>query len=934
MPLRQPSARSVGSNTIAIGSWMRGSFAWRRSLLLVLAAIFFTPNQAASADLATTELLYRSGKYDQAAEIAREQVERGIWNERWSRLLIQAHLARGRHDEALQVYRSAIRRYSSSLTLRLLGAEVMRANDMTDEAQREMNTIFEILRRSPSRYASRDNLIAAGRYFAHRGEDAREVLRLFFDRVREADPDYLEAYIATAELALRKGDFKVAAETLDQAELVDGSDPRVFYLMAKAWQPSDPQRANAAIQRALEMNPQHVDSLLLQAEHAVDRELYESAESLIRDVLLINPHEPRAWAYMAVIAHLRGRYEIEQLMRAAALSTWSENPEVDHLIGRKLSDKYRFEEGAAYQRQALMMDAHYAPANFQLAQDLLRLGEEEIGWELARRVAEEDEYNVVAHNLVTLYDHVKHFSVLQQDGIHVRMDPREASIYGEQVLELLTEARESLCAKYDVDPDGPILVEIFPDQSDFAIRTFGLPGGAGFLGVCFGRVVTANSPASQGARPANWQSVLWHEFCHVVTLSKSNNRMPRWLSEGISVYEERERDPSWGEKMIPAYRHMILGDDLTPVSRLSGAFLTPESPLHLQFAYYQSSLVVEFLVEAHGLDAVKSLLRDLGDGLLINDALTKNVGSLQKLDATFAEYARQRAKSFGAQADWSKQGVPEENDVDVLQDWLTEHPNNYWALRKLASALIAAEQYEQALEPLEKIRELGAISGERGGPLEQLTQVYRELRRTPAEREAHEAIVARSSDALPSLTRLIELSHPEASPGNSERTAEPQKQARAETKRIEQWQQVQDLAERFLAVNPLIPTGHEYLAVASEALQQPEVAIDALKALALMEPIDPAALHYRTARAYTQLQQTSQAKRQVLMALEDAPRYRDALRLLLKVSEPAAGQQSDAPKLKGPVAESEDTFAEPTPAVTEVDSDPDDELIQARSASE
>ena len=46
-------------------------------------------------------------------------------------------------------------------------------------------------------------------------------------------------------------------------------------------------------------------------------------------------------------------------------------------------------------------------------------------------------------------------------------------------------------------------------------------GGAGFLGVCFGSVITANSPASQSASPANWQSVLWHEFCHVVTLQKT-----------------------------------------------------------------------------------------------------------------------------------------------------------------------------------------------------------------------------------------------------------------------------------------------------------------------------------------------------------------------------------------------------------------------------
>jgi peptide/nickel transport system permease protein len=55
---------------------------------------------------------------------------------------------------------------------------------------------------------------------------------------------------------------------------------------------------------------------------------------------------------------------------------------------------------------------------------------------------------------------------------------------------LLKRAKTVLACKYDVQIDRPIVVEMFPRQEDFAIRTFGLPGGAGFLGVCFGTVIT------------------------------------------------------------------------------------------------------------------------------------------------------------------------------------------------------------------------------------------------------------------------------------------------------------------------------------------------------------------------------------------------------------------------------------------------------------
>ena len=108
--------------------------------------------------------------------------------------------------------------------------------------------------------------------------------------------------------------------------------------------------------------------------------------------------------------------------------------------------------------------------------------------------------------------------------------------------------------------------------------------------------------------------MLWHELCHTVTLTKTHNKMPRWLSEGISVYEEGQQDPSWSRALNPRFREMILGDDLTPLSRLSGAFLAPKSAAHLQFAYYESALAVEFLVQTAGLPALKGILDDLGAG--------------------------------------------------------------------------------------------------------------------------------------------------------------------------------------------------------------------------------------------------------------------------------------------------------------------------------
>lgn len=837
---------------------------------VVLCGCLLSSTSVQAVDLREVREIYLSGRYAEARKLAAEQFDAGIWNEQWPRLLIECQLATGRYAEARSTYENAIQRYPTSLTLRMLGLQAYRFDGDSKRADEATRQFMQLLQSSPSRYASRDNLVAAGRYFAMRGEDARQILEYFYDRVRDADPEFIEAYIATAELALEKGDFKEAAATLAKAEKFDANDPRIASLSAKAWENTDPAKASQFLSAALKLNPKHVPSLIDRAESEIDSEQYESASESIQQILSVNMHEPRAWSLLAVLAHLDGQYEIESLMRAAALSTWRENPEVDHLIGKKLSQKYRFAEGAVYQRRSLELDPDYSAASFQLAQDLLRLGEDENGWELAQTISKDDPYNVVAHNLVTLNDRVRGFTRIASDGIEVRMDPAEAKLYGGAVMDLLREAKGVLCEKYRVVPNAPIVVEIFPEQGDFAIRTFGLPGGAGFLGVCFGRVITANSPASQGASPANWQSVLWHEFCHVVTLEKTHNRMPRWLSEGISVYEERQREPSWGESMTPTYREMMLGDDLTSVSQLSAAFLSPKSPMHLQFAYYESSLVVEYLIEKHGLDSLLKILDDLADGISMPDALGRNIGSTEKLDADFASFATELANDWAAGAEFNRDELPDEATPEQTKTWIEANPNNYWALLAKAKSQVAAKDFDEAKLTLQRIVEVGAVTGQRDGPLVMLADVYRKLNDSTNEQATLVRITTLSSNALDEIERLIQISREQSD-----------------------WEALLRYGEQYLAIQPLVETGYRAVVDACTHLdssdagettnQSRERAVAGLTALAILDPVDPAGVDFQIAKLMAKMNRNDEAKRHVLKALDEAPRYRDAHRLLLQL---------------------------------------------------
>jgi tetratricopeptide (TPR) repeat protein len=838
-------------------------------LPLGLAAWLLPATLAGAATTDEGEALLNAGKYDECIAMAGEAIEKLSWLETWRHLKIRSELATGRYADALTTLEKGIERFPASIRLRLLGREVLRMNNRPDDARKMMEEIDALTNQQQWRFTDPSNRIALGRFFLLQGADARQVLETFYDRVRRDRPEFAETYLAAGELALAKHDYALAAESFREAVKLTPDDPAAHYGLARSYASSAPDEAAAALAKALDLNPRHADSLLLVAGRLIDSEQYGEARKVLDSVLAVNPSHPETWAYRAVLAHLEGDEAAEKACRLEALKPWSTNPQVDHIVGKTLSDKYRFAEGAAYQRQALAMAPDDLAVKMQLAEDLLRLGEEEEGLRLAEEVHARDGYNVAAYNLVTLEENLRKFQTLEADGLRLRMAPHEAVVYGADALALLEEARRTLSGRYDVQLDGPVTVEIFPEQKDFAVRTFGMPGGEGFLGVCFGNVVTAGSPAAHGGRASNWQAVLWHEFCHAVTLHKTRNKMPRWLSEGISVYEERRRDPAWGQSMGVRYRNMILSGELVPVSQLSGAFLNPPSAEYLDFAYFESALVVEYLIENHGLDMLRQILADLAGGESIAKVLDRHTGSLDKLDESFARFAEARAKALAPEADWEPLQFPPGVDRSVLETWLRKNPNNLAGLGLLARRLVEEGRWQAAKEPLLKLVDLYPENVGSDSPYRLLAEVHRRLGETEAEASVLEILARRDADAVDASERLMEIY--EAS---------------------KDWQGLEEAARRMLAVNPLVPVGHRGLAAAAEAEGHPEQAVAAYRALLAMDPVDPAGLHHRLAKALVAAGDLKSARRQAVMALEEAPRFREAHRTLLKIVEKMEGDNA------------------------------------------
>jgi tetratricopeptide (TPR) repeat protein len=823
---------------------------WGAIALLALVA-----SEAHADPLAEARDHLRTGAYEKVITEARAASPQSRPDtEAWAQLEVRALLDLGRYAEAEKRLASEGDLILFSLPLRLLQRE---ANLYAGTPVSEPLTVRDLSQamrlagaihgteytRSPEFQA----IIGEASLLA--GFDPRIALENFLKPAQQGNPPSRDAFLVAGRLALEKRDHALAARTFQRGLEIAPDDPDLLCGLAASFQTGDREQLVANASRALSINPRHVASHVLLAEHLIDAERRDVAAQHLDLALAVNPHSPEAHALRAVIAHLARDPVAAARHRAEALSTWPRNPHVDYLIGRKLSQQYQFSDGAAAQRLALTYDPTFTPARVQLAQDLLRLGKEDEGWALAAQAHTEDAYNIEAFNLTTLHDQLASFTVVTSPHFRARMAASEAPIYGDRVIALLERAYAHLSERYGLTLTEPALVEIYPNPKDFAVRTFGMPDIGGFLGVCFGPVFTINSPASAHA---NWEAVLWHEFTHVITLTLTRNRMPRWLSEGISVYEERQQNAAWGQMMSLAYRERIMSGRVQPISRMSAAFLEAKDGRDTQFAYFQSALVVEFLVERYGFDRLRQFLGSLATGTEVNAALAQHFAPVAELDAAFEAKARQTALTLGGDLDLSRPG----SGLMQIRPPKRADLGNVPTVIEQAREAVERRDWMLARDKLKPLADSGLYLPGADNFHALLARACAGLGDIAGEREALTAVALHEGDALSAITRLLELAQTD-----------------------KDWAAASRWANAWLAINPLAPTPWRALLGANELTGDHITAAHAGEILLRLDPPDFTSVHYRVAQ---QLLPTDPegARRHALQALEEAPRFRAAYDLL------------------------------------------------------
>jgi tetratricopeptide (TPR) repeat protein len=458
-------------------------------------------------------------------------------------------------------------------------------------------------------------------------------------------------------------------------------------------------------------------------------------------------------------------------------------------------------------------------------------------------------------------DKVDKFVTIRDGDVVMRLDKDEAPVLREYAMPLAHQALTTLAQRYEFTPRGPILVEIFPKHDDFAVRTLGLPGMTYALGVCFGRVVTMDSPKARPPGEFQWEATLWHELAHVITLQMSNQRIPRWLTEGISVYEEKKARAEWGREMDVTYAGMLNRGETLKLRDLNSAFMNPKT---ISLAYFEASLLVEHIVGAYGDAGLRKLVRTYANGVDTDGALKAalntdldqmQTGFDQTIERMFGSMRRAMAVPEGAE-ELMKMPAP------ALKTLADANPRSFPVQMALGTALRKAGQTDEAMKAFERAAELVPAAGGPGSPHEQLAAMAIEKKDQPRAIKELTELVAVDFNNVEAARQLADLLRQIG-------VADPTK--------------LMPVYQRIAAIDPFDPEAHTMLGRFALARGDADTASREFRAVLELGPVDKAAAFTDLGESYFKGGKRAEAKRQVVKALEIAPGYERAQDLLLKL---------------------------------------------------
>lgn len=171
-------------------------------------------------------------------------------------------------------------------------------------------------------------------------------------------------------------------------------------------------------------------------------------------------------------------------------------------------------------------------------------------------------------------------------------------------------------------PIQPVEVEICSTREEWGDEhtDFGEGDAPSWVEGDSGRIIRIIMAKNDPDEFPRLQLMVTHEVVHHSLRTLGNGPIPAWLDEGLAVSFSQELPRKYADVLKTA----LDGDAYLPIETLEKAFSRFDRQIKT-LAYAQSTSLVEYLIDHHGWDSIKSILEGLARGDTL-DAMLRPLG--------------------------------------------------------------------------------------------------------------------------------------------------------------------------------------------------------------------------------------------------------------------------------------------------------------------
>jgi cellulose synthase operon protein C len=488
------------------------------------------------------------------------------------------------------------------------------------------------------------------------------------------DPKLTDAEVRWADLFSQKYASELAGQTLEEVFKVNPNHPDAHAAMAGVIVETSYDLAAVThhLDAALAVNPKNLRALKVKASIMIDRNDWDNAQKTLNQVLAIDKEDVEAFAMKATISWLRDDAKEYEAEKAKAFAIDPAYAELYRIVSRSAVREHRYVEAIDLEKQAIKMRPDFYEAMAGAGLGYLRLGQEKEGLEWLDKAYKGDGYNVRTVNTLNLFEQTipKEYTFQATKDFRIRYHNDEKAALARYLEPTMERAFADMVRRYGFTPKTPVTLELYADKTDYAVRTVGLPD-IGALGVCFGQVITAMSPATGDI---NWGMVLWHELGHVFAIQLSSSRVPRWFTEGLSEYETLIARPDWRRENDADLYGAVANNTLPSIADLNTEFMQPDQNA-VVVAYFESAVTIEYLAQTYGFPKIVEALKLYGQGKETPEVLKAITGkTIPELDKDFRAYLDIRLAAYKGTFKLPSRGYDDITKLEIAADAAPKDP--------------------------------------------------------------------------------------------------------------------------------------------------------------------------------------------------------------------------------------------------------------------